>query len=56
MNSCERYKRAITFSGPDRVPVMHRTIPGAFRRHGGKLDALYAITCRPILLSSGMHG
>ena len=51
MNSRERYRRAITFGGPDRVPVMHRTIPGAFRRHGGKLEALYERYPSDVLLS-----
>ena len=51
MNSRERYRRALTFSGPDRVPVMHRTIPGAFRRHGSGLEALYAQHPSDVLLS-----
>lgn len=51
MNSRERYTRALTFAGPDRVPIMHRTIPGAFRRHGGKLEALYARHPSDVLLS-----
>jgi hypothetical protein len=51
MISRERYRRAITFTGPDRVPVMHRTIPGAFRRHGGKLETLYARHPSDVLLS-----
>jgi uroporphyrinogen decarboxylase len=51
MNSRERYRRALTFSGPDRVPVMHRTIPGAFRRHGGRLEALYDRYPSDVLLS-----
>jgi len=51
MNSRERYRRAITFSGPDRVPLMHRTIPGAFRRHGGRLEALYERYPSDVLLS-----
>ena len=51
MNSRERYIRAITFAEPDRVPVMHRTIPGAFRRHGGKLEALYERYPSDVLLS-----
>jgi len=51
MNSRERYRRAITFAGPDRVPTMHRTIPGAFRRHAGKLEALYERYPSDVLLS-----
>src|SRR5512137_149599 len=51
MNCRERYTRAITFSGPDRVPVMHRTIPGAFRRHGGRLETLYERYPSDVLLS-----
>ncbi len=41
MDSRERVIRALTFQGPDRVPVMHRTLAGAFRRHGEALEALY---------------
>ena len=41
MNSRERVIAALTFGGPDRVPVMHRTLPGAFRVHGQALRALY---------------
>jgi len=51
MNSRERYTRAVTFANPDRVPVMHRTIPGAFRRHGGRLETLYARYPSDVLLS-----
>lgn len=51
MNSRERYTRAITFAGPDRVPVMHRTLPGAFRRHGKPLEDLYARHPSDVLLS-----
>ena len=42
MNGRERYRRAIAFAGPDRPPVMHRTLPGAFRHYGRDLDELYA--------------
>ena len=38
MNSRERYLCALTFQGPDRVPLMHRTLPGAFRVHGCHLE------------------
>lgn len=41
MNSRERYQRAIKFAGPDRVPVMHRTIPGAARKYGKALADIY---------------
>ena len=51
MNSRERYRRAITFAGPDRVPIMHRTIPGAFRRLGKPLEDLYARYPSDVLLS-----
>jgi hypothetical protein len=30
----ERVRRAITFTGPDRVPIHHAVFPGAFERHG----------------------
>jgi len=42
MNSRERYIRALTFQGPDRVPVMHAHLPGALRVHGSRLTDLYA--------------
>ena len=42
MNSRERYIRAIKFARPDRVPVMHRAVPGAFRKYGERLYDLYA--------------
>ncbi|MHB1135011.1 MAG: uroporphyrinogen decarboxylase family protein [Chloroflexota bacterium] len=41
MDGRERYLRALHFAGPDRVPVMHRTLPGAFRRFGRALEELY---------------
>jgi len=41
MNSRERYQRALTFQGPDRVPVMHATLRGAQRVHGPALAELY---------------
>ena len=41
MNGRERYQRAIKFAGPDRVPVMHRTIPGAARKYKEVLEELY---------------
>ena len=42
MNSRERYTRAITCEGPDRVPLMHSHLPGAVNVHGQKLADLYA--------------
>ncbi len=41
MNARERVIRAIELSGPDRVPITHDTLPGAFKRHGERLVALY---------------
>ncbi len=41
MNSRERYLRAIHFAGPDRVPILHRTLAGAFHHHGKALADLY---------------
>ncbi len=41
MDGRERYVRALTFDGPDRVPVMHHTLDGARRVHGPALDRLY---------------
>jgi len=51
MDSRERYERALTFQGPDRVPLMHRTLPGAFREHGQALEELYARYPSDVLLS-----
>lgn len=51
MNSRERYARAMKFAGPDRVPVMHRTLPGSFRMYGQKLEDLYARYPGDVLLS-----
>jgi len=51
MNSRERVIAALAFSGPDRVPVMHRTLPGAFRVHGQALRDLYARFPSDVLLS-----
>lgn len=41
MNRRERVVRAIEMTGPDRVPLMHVTLPGAFARHGRALEELY---------------
>jgi len=42
MHSRERVIRAIEFRNPDRVPITHATLPGASKRHGERLRALYA--------------
>jgi len=41
MEPKERVIRAIEFSGPDRPPVMHWTLPGTYRVYGAQLEALY---------------
>jgi uroporphyrinogen decarboxylase len=41
MTSRQRVHRAIEMTGPDRVPIMHGTLPGAMARHGQKLEDLY---------------
>ncbi len=41
MNSRERLRRAIEMRGPDRVPLTHATLPGAYTRYGSALDDLY---------------
>ncbi len=52
MNSRERYLRAIKFDGPDRVPIMHRSLPGSHRIHGEKLEAIYRRYPSDVLVSS----
>ena len=42
MRSRERVIRAIEFKEPDRVPITHATLPGAFLRYGEALEELYA--------------
>ncbi len=42
MTSRERVRRAIEMTGPDRVPITHVTLPGAFLKYGHALEALYA--------------
>ena len=42
MPSRERVIRAIEMTGPDRIPITHVTLPGAFTRYGRALEALYA--------------
>jgi len=51
MNSRDRVVAALEFGGPDRVPVMHRTLPGAFRAHGEELTALYERCPSDVMLS-----
>ena len=41
MNSRQRVVRAVEMTGPDRVPIMHDTLPGAFTRYGEALEGLY---------------
>ena len=41
MNSRERVIRAIEMDGPDRVPLTHATLHGAYVRYGAELDDLY---------------
>ena len=52
MDSRERYTRALTFDGPDRVPIMHCTLKGAWQVHGAALVELYARYPSDVLLSS----
>lgn len=56
MDSRERYVRALTFDGPDRVPVMHHHVEGAFRAHGARLEALYERYPGDVLLSPEGRG
>ncbi len=42
MSSRERVMRAIEMTGPDRVPLRHVTLSGAFARYGAALRDLYA--------------
>jgi len=56
MDSRERYVRALTFGGPDRVPVMHCTLHGAWLTHGKRLEELYARYPSDVLLSSRTRG
>ncbi len=51
MNSRERVIAALFFQHPDRVPLMHRTLPGAFRAYGEGLEALYRTYPSDVLLS-----
>lgn len=56
MDSRERVTRAVEFGGPDRPPVMHWTLPGAYRVHGAALEALYERYPSDVLLSPISHG
>ena len=56
MNSRERFVRAVEFGEPDRPPVMHWTLPGAYRVHGSRLEELYARYPSDVLLSPVSHG
>ena len=56
MNSRERYIRALTFDAPDRVPIMHCTLKGAWQKYGGELEELYAQYPSDVLLSSHTRG
>jgi len=42
LDSRERVKRAITFSGPDRVPISHAVLPAAQLKHGPALEDILA--------------
>lgn len=42
MTCRERVRRAIEMTGPDRVPITHVTLPGAFLKYGRALEDLYA--------------
>ncbi|MBT3344195.1 MAG: hypothetical protein HN712_13225 [Gemmatimonadetes bacterium] len=56
MDSRERYIRAVTFDSPDRVPIMHCTLKGAWQIHGPALEALYNRYPSDVLLSSQTRG
>ena len=40
MDSRERYVRALTFDGPDRVPMMHGGLAGIFEVYGSAMVEL----------------
>ncbi len=46
----------MTFQGPDRVPIMHHHVKGAFRAHGQALEALYERYPSDVLLSPVSRG
>jgi len=54
-NSRERYIRSLTFDSPDRVPVMHHTLKGAWTTYCRELENLYARYPSDVLLSSRTH-
>ena len=56
MDGRERYIRALTFAGPDRVPVMHCTLKGAWLAHRQALADLYARYPSDVLLASRTRG
>ncbi len=56
MDSRERYIRALTFDNPDRVPVMHCTLIGAWGTFGKKLEELYRRYPSDVLLASDTNG
>ncbi len=56
MDSRERYLRALQFDRPDRVPIMHCTLRGAWRAHGQALEDLYARYPGDVLLSGRTRG
>jgi hypothetical protein len=41
MNGFKRVVCAIEMSGPDRIPVKHSTLPGAFLKYGALLEEIY---------------
>ena len=41
MNSRERVQKAITYGSPDRIPIMHLTLIGAWEKYGDRLPQLY---------------
>jgi uroporphyrinogen decarboxylase len=51
MNSRERVICALEFDKPDKIPIMHRTLPGAFIRYGQDLEKLYEKYPSDVLLS-----
>ena len=51
MNSRERVIAALTFTRPDCVPIMHRTLPGAYRVHSDGLEMLYERFPSDVMLS-----
>ena len=56
MDGRERYIRALTFDHPDRVPIMHCTLKGAWQKYGDDLERLYAQYPSDVLLSSRTRG